>query len=168
MPNEDQLLKLMQLTKSSNEVENVYFKKFLRDMPSAQIDEAIHKLNKLVEEEIDCTQCGNCCKNLEPGLADDEIMKLAEIDGMDALSYRRKFVEYDGDTLYLKTKPCKYLDACKCTIYIHRPAACSGFPHLDGVQLKYKRSLWQNYHICPIVYTVIERLKQQLGFAHYA
>ena len=45
-----------------------------------------------------------------------------------------------------------------------RPAVCANYPHLHR---NFRSRLWQaidNADTCPIVYNVLERLKQRLGF----
>jgi hypothetical protein len=59
-------------------IENIFFKKHLRNYSSATVDEKIHALNKQVSAQIDCTLCANCCKKLEPGLEYHEIENLAQ------------------------------------------------------------------------------------------
>lgn len=147
-------------------VENIFFKKHLRQFKSQEIDELIHQLNQTVSNQIDCTTCGNCCKKLEPGLEVNEIEQLANLKNMDANSFKNEFILFDGQAQFLKTKPCMFLAECKCTIYENRPAACAGYPHLDGGDMKFKSSLWSNYNVCPIVFNVIEELKIQLNFSY--
>lgn len=147
-------------------IENIFFKKHLRNYSSAVIDEKIHALNKRVSSGIDCTQCANCCKQLEPGLETDEIELLALEKQVPAELFKQTYVAFDGDAQFLKTKPCMFLDSCKCSIYNKRPAACAGYPHLDGKDMKYKRSLWSNYAVCPIVFNVVEELKTELDFRY--
>jgi uncharacterized protein len=147
-------------------IENIFFKKHLRSIGSPIVDEKIHQLNNRFSRLIDCTQCANCCKQFEPGLDAHEIETLAAQKNLSSEIFRQEYVAFDGEALFLKTKPCMFLNDCRCSIYVHRPAACAGFPHLDGKDMKYKRSLWSNYGVCPIVYNVIEALKQELGFSY--
>lgn len=147
-------------------IENIFFKKHLRNIASAVIDEKIHALALSVAAEIDCTKCANCCKKLEPGLEDNEIKGLAQLKNMPPDYFRATYVGYDGEACFLKTKPCMFLDGNKCGIYNNRPAACAGYPHLDGKDMKYKRSLWSNYQVCPIVFNVIEQLKTEVAFCY--
>lgn len=151
---------------ASKNIENIFFKKHLRNFSGQQIDQHIHELYELVAKQIDCTKCANCCKKLEPGLDDKEISILAQKRNMSPESFRSSFVGYDGDACFLKTKPCMFLNGEVCSIYHQRPAACAGYPHLDGKDMKFKRSLWSNYLVCPIVFNVIEQLKATLHFSY--
>lgn len=146
-------------------IENIFFKKYLRNFSSAEVDEKIHLLNENISTQIDCTACANCCKQLEPGLETGEIETLAAQKQLPAGIFREHYVAFDGEAQFLKTKPCMFLDQCRCSIYAHRPAACAAYPHLDGKDMKYKRALWSNYAICPIVFNVVEELKKELRFS---
>jgi Fe-S-cluster containining protein len=149
---------------TSKAVENIFFKKHLRNFTSHQVDALVHNLDKEISPQIDCTQCGNCCKKLEPELSTDEIEKLATLKQESPEQFKQKHVLHDGETHFLKTKPCIFLNERKCSIYLSRPQACAGFPHLDLKEFKYKSSFWNNYNLCPIVYNVIESLKEKTGF----
>ncbi len=153
------------LLKEKN-IENIFFKKYLRNYSSATVDANVHELNKSISTQIDCINCANCCKQLEPGLEQAEMEVLAAQQNMLPEDFKSRHVQFDGDTLFLKTKPCMFLHECKCTAYTIRPKACADYPHLNQKDMKYKRSLWENYGICPIVFNVVESLKERLGF-HY-
>jgi Fe-S-cluster containining protein len=145
-------------------IENIFFKKFLRDIPSAVVDEKIHRLQQEVSAQIDCLQCANCCKRLEPGIEEHEIEDLAHAKQESPEIFKQNYVAYDGEALFLKTKPCMFLNGCACTVYEQRPAACAGYPHLDQKDMKFRRTLWENYSICPIVFNTLEILKAELDF----
>lgn len=151
---------------AAKNIENIFFKKHLRNYTSSFVDEQIHLIAKQTESQIDCMACGNCCKKLEPGLTDTDIEKLAQHANMDVVAFKQNWVAFDSETAFLKTKPCMFLVDCKCTIYQSRPEACKAYPHLDGTNLKYKQSLWSNYAVCPIVFNVVEQLKTQLDFVY--
>jgi Fe-S-cluster containining protein len=151
----------------AKQIENIFFKKHLRQHSTGSVDDKIHRLYKEVSNQIDCLACANCCKKLEPGLeGDDEIERLAVAVKQEVDDFKRQFIAFDGDALYLKTKPCMFLKDCACSIYEHRPSACAGYPHLDQQDMKYRKTLWENYGVCPIVFMVIEQLKLETGFQY--
>jgi uncharacterized protein len=150
----------------AKQTENIFFRKELKKFSSLMIDEHVKKFMLHFYNEIDCTKCANCCKHLEPGIEDNEIEKLAEKKGMDVIEFRRTFVDFDGEALFLKTKPCMFLSDNKCSIYDSRPQACALYPHLEQDHFKYKKNVWSNYAICPIVFEVIEALKVELKFEY--
>lgn len=145
-------------------IENIFFKKFLRSIKSEEVDRLIHKHYTAVQQLIDCTRCGNCCKKLDPGIESDEIPILAQAAQIPLQFFLHEHTATDGHARFLKQKPCLFLKDCKCSIYTQRPKACAGYPHLDQKDMKYKRSLWENYSICPIVYNVLEQVKKDLNY----
>lgn len=149
---------------SAKAVENIFFKKHLRNFSSEKVDTLVHELDREITPQIDCTQCGNCCKKLEPDLSSDEIEKLAAVKNVSPEQFKQNFVLHDGKSHFLKTKPCIFLKENKCTVYESRPQACGGFPHLDLNDFKYRNTFWSNYSLCPIVFNVIESLKEKTGF----
>jgi len=158
----------MQAVLPAKTIENIFFKKHLRGISSARVDDLIHHLYQQVSQQIDCTTCANCCIKLEPGIDTDEITALAECLKLEPEKFKQHHVGFDGTTAFLKTKPCLFLKEYKCNVYELRPRACSGYPHLDEKDMKYKSSLWANYSICPIVFNVVEALKVKLDFTNHA
>ncbi|MFZ2071109.1 MAG: YkgJ family cysteine cluster protein [Halobacteriota archaeon] len=72
---------------------------------------------------FECERCCKCCTEMPIHLNDEDVERLASIDG-DALF--DKMDENEADN-YLKT-PCPYLEGDTCTIYEHKPSACRMFP----------------------------------------
>lgn len=146
--------------------ENKKFRKYLRNFSSAQLDPQVQKIYAEVSAEIDCTQCGNCCKKLEPGLSNEESKRLAQCKGMSHADFLSHHVLQENDELaYLKAKPCIFLTQNKCSIYAQRPVSCADYPHLNKPNFKYNRNVWINAEICPIVFNVLERLKTESNFS---
>ncbi|MFN4083263.1 MAG: YkgJ family cysteine cluster protein [Bacteroidia bacterium] len=155
---------LPKLKNPEKQSENVLFKKYLKQFTNTEVDIWVREITNLVEPNIDCTQCGNCCKKLEPGLQFEEIEILAQQKQMDVMEFKKQYVDFDGDALFLKAKPCTFLQNTVCGIYANRPASCADYPHLHQPNFKYKRNVWFNYTICPIVYVVVEKLKVKTAF----
>ena len=145
--------------------ENKKFRKHLRNFSSTQLDPLVQSIYKEVATAIDCTQCGNCCTQLEPGVSPDETKVLASCKGMKHDDFLAAHVLKENDEVsYLKAKPCIFLSEKKCSIYAQRPASCADYPHLNKPNFKYNRNVWINAEICPIVYNVLERLKIASAF----
>ena len=160
--------KLPSLQKEKSE-ENAAFKFFLKRIPSKQIDELLIPISEEITKQIDCTQCGNCCRHLEPGITDEEAGKLASLKGMSKEIFIRDFTgrESGSETLFMNHLPCVFFDGKLCTIYDQRPASCIDFPHLSKGNFKFRfDSIMANYAICPIVYNIVEKLKEQVQFPH--
>jgi Fe-S-cluster containining protein len=147
-------------------VENIFFKKHLSGIATSQLNTMVQELNTEVSTVVDCTRCGNCCKKLEPGLEQDEIEVLAKQKQLEPEVFKEQFIGYDGHSHFLKAKPCMFLNNTVCSIYEHRPGSCAGYPHLDQENAIRNQHIWASYAMCPIVYNVIEGLKERLQF-HY-
>ena len=149
------------------ENENYRFRTFLKGQDSSKVDRIVHRLNKEIVEQIDCTACGNCCNKLRPCVTDEEIERLARIDNMSHEEFVQNFTEKDefDHTLYLKDTPCKYLFDKKCGIYPDRPGDCKSYPHTHKKDFTSSTlGIIDNYEICPIVFNLFERLKKELRF----
>jgi Fe-S-cluster containining protein len=139
----------------------------LRNIPTKEVDTLVHQLNQEVSAAIDCTTCGNCCKQLEPPVDQEEINQLASVKGMDANSFETKYVgkEINTNIQFLKCQPCIFLQTTTCGIYEQRPTSCADYPHLHQPNFKFRwKSIMANYAICPIVFNVVEHLKEKLNY----
>jgi uncharacterized protein len=149
------------------QAENIAFKKFLRNIPSKEIDIKVHAIAAEVSSQIDCTQCANCCKSVEPGVHEGELEILARHKQMMLRDFKQSFVANEPVTgiQFLKHTPCLFLKENKCSVYADRPSACADYPHLNQARFKFRfKSIMFNYRICPIVYNTVEMLKNELGF----
>ena len=165
-PLEFNLDKIRPLAKS-NENQNYRFRSFLKMQDSEKIDRIVHRLDREIREQIDCTLCGNCCTELSPRLSNSEIDHLAQIESISREEFVQKFVESDpveGD-YFLKGKPCKYLCEKKCSVYSNRPEDCKSYPHTHKKDFNTRTlGIIENYGICPIVFNIFERLKLEMHF----
>ncbi|MCF8297328.1 MAG: YkgJ family cysteine cluster protein [Saprospiraceae bacterium] len=151
------------------EDQNFSFRSYLKGQDSDKIDEIVRELYEKVLEYIDCTECANCCIELETGFKIEEIDRLTNSLKIDKEEFIKKSTKPDefGDktTLYLNSKPCQFLKDKKCTIFSLRPEECNSYPYLhkDGFTSR-TLGVISNYEVCPIVYNVYELLKARLNF----
>lgn len=146
--------------------ENLRFITFLKEQNARYIDHLVHELNSYFISEIDCLSCGNCCTKLRPILAESDIDRLMKAKELSRTKFKKEYVELDeeGDMLF-KNLPCSFLKNKKCMLYRSRPEDCQSYPNLhkiDFVDRVY--GVLENYSICPIVFNVIEALKDRLKF----
>ncbi len=165
-PLELSLKKIAQIGEQKEE-ENIDFRIFLKGQEFDYVDEIVHRLNDEITAQIDCQQCGNCCKSLMPSVTEGEIETLAVIDNLASADFREKFIETDSfeENVYLKKTPCKYLKDKSCTIYPQRPETCRSYPHTHKPEF-ITRLLFMidNYCVCPIVFNLMEQLKGELDY----
>ena len=151
------------------EDENFEFRSFLKGQDSGKIDLIVQNLYEKVLENIDCTECGNCCIELETSFQIQEIDRLTKslnIDKEEFINRSTKTDQYgDPNILYLNSKPCQFLKDHKCAIYELRPEECNSYPYLHKDNfISRLLGVIENYEICPIVYNVYELLKLNLNF----
>jgi uncharacterized protein len=149
------------------ENENYKFRDFLKEQDSDRVDKIVHRLYKEIAEQIDCTNCGNCCKNLSPCVTDNEIDILSKTDNILHEAFVTRFIEQDeiNHVKYLKDTPCKYLVDKRCVIYADRPLDCKSYPHIHKKYfISRTLDVINNFGICPIVFNVFERLKIEFRF----
>ncbi len=167
MKNLELNIEKIKLISKEKEVENFRFRAFLKGLDSEKVDKIVQKLNEEIVSQIDCQNCGNCCKLLSSCLSDSEIITLSKIDKVSKEDYICEFVEKDdsNNKKYLKDIPCRYLKDNSCTIYESRPLACKSYPHTQKKNFTSRTiKMIENYEICPIVFNLYELLKLELNF----
>lgn len=145
--------------------ENEAFRTYLRSI-DLQLDTTVKSLNQRISAEVDCTTCGNCCRSLLINVTAEEADALALRRGVSVPELKQTHLEESlGGQLIINTVPCHFLADNKCTIYADRFAECREFPHLhkDGFRDRIFGVL-MHYGRCPIVYHVIEELKEITNF----
>jgi Fe-S-cluster containining protein len=162
---ETNLLEIKQLA-AAREHENVRFRTFLKCRDSGKIDKIVYQLHSEITQQIDCTLCGNCCRQLQPELHKKDIATLARLENITPKSYKDNYCEKNEDgEISLKTMPCRYLKEKKCCIYENRPEGCKNFPYTDKEKFTSRLiSMLCFYKICPIVFNLIEILKDEMRF----
>jgi Fe-S-cluster containining protein len=160
-------LKKIKLLSEQNEEENWRFRSFLKFEDDPKIDQIVHRLYQEISQDIDCTQCGNCCRELKPLLTKKEFKLLANFINMPEDKFVEHYTEVDNTEkkLRLKETPCSFLKDNKCTVYECRPSDCRSFPHLHKREFTTRLiNVLQSYSICPIVFNVYEHLKNEMRF----
>ena len=151
------------------EEENFDFRSFLKGQDPKEIDKIVHKLYEEVLDHVDCTECANCCIELETCFTTKEIDLLSahlKLDKDKFISQSTKPDQFgEKDKFYLKSKPCQFLTNKRCTIYEVRPEECNSYPYLHKDNFNSRLlGVIDNYEICPLVYNVYELLKQEMNF----
>ena len=142
------------------------FLKKLRKKPPKDLDQRFQQAHDQAFEQVDCLSCANCCKTMSPRVSHRDIRRIAKVLGLSERHFTERYLYRDEEGEYLMNEaPCPFLGSDnKCLIYEDRPAACANFPHTTHRKMhKHLNTAGHNYDRCPIVYTVLERLKQDLG-----
>ena len=148
-----------------NETENLHFRELLKQKDSNTIDAIVFKLNNEITPQIDCTQCGNCCRSLMINLDDADAARLSRHLQIYKEDFYNRFVERSsqGTLAVMNMIPCHFLAENKCTVYEVRPNECREFPglHHPGFT-KRLFTIFMHYGRCPIIYNVVEKLKEEV------
>jgi Fe-S-cluster containining protein len=150
------------------EEENFCFREELKNYDSILIDQLIFNLNESISSQIDCTACGNCCRSLMINVDDKDADRLATYLHISKPAFDEKYVERSttGTLAVMNAIPCHFLHENKCRVYEARPDECREFPGLHRKGFTDRLfATFMHYGRCPIIYNVIEGLKEKLEFA---
>lgn len=159
-------LKVVARLAGEREEANWRFRTFLKgvDLEIAELDAIMHRLFKDAANQINCRTCGNCCRELLPTLGDADVSRLATGLGTTPDEIVTQYVTRDvGGDLTFNRRPCPFLSGNHCSVYEHRPDTCRSYPHLQKDEFVFRLAqAVGNCSVCPIVFNVYERLKDEL------
>ena len=165
-------LKKIKKAAKRKEDENWEFRSFLKgyDIKIAEMDAIVHELFEQVSSKIDCTACGNCCREILPVLELEDIDRLSHGLGISPNKFKERFLvknnkNYSEGYIFNK-RPCPFFKENLCAHYELRPEACRSFPHLHKEEFVFRLiGVVQNYSVCPIVFNIYEQLKVKLWYS---
>lgn len=146
--------------------ENDRFAHQVKANSSDRIDAVVHRLNKDIEQKIDCTLCGNCCRSLMINVSEAEADSLSSHLQVSRASFDDTYLEKGSNGIMLMNAiPCTFLEANRCNVYEHRFEGCREFPamHLPGFSKRLFTTL-MHYGRCPIIFNIVEEMKDEMGF----
>ncbi|MEA3318194.1 MAG: YkgJ family cysteine cluster protein [Bacteroidota bacterium] len=138
-----------------------FFKKLKKKKPK-NLDDIVHQYHYEAFNEINCLDCANCCKSISPTLYNKDIERLSKALKIKPSDFVEKYLNVDSDNDYVfKETPCPFLLPDNyCIVYENRPKACREYPHTDRKKFYQLINLsLKNTEICPAVYDIINRLK---------
>jgi Fe-S-cluster containining protein len=149
--------------------ENERFRKFMKSHGNA--DRVLRRVAETIEEQIDCTQCANCCKVATAKVSERDVERLARFLRIPPARFEAEYTtvsEEEGRILKRSEETgCVFLDGRECTVYEERPDTCRRFPHVVRGNGSIASRMWQftdRACYCPIVYNSLEAFKEKLGF----
>lgn len=151
----DGIKKSMKLEKKDN-------MSFWRWLKTDELDfAAFNKIVKEVTEKIDCTKCGNCCREISPVLREEDIKRISEMLKISRDEFIKEYTKTDEDDIIFNL-PCPFLKENKCSVYEARPDDCRNFPNLDkDIASRCHAFFFSNAGMCPIVFNVLQNAKEE-------
>ena len=150
-------------------------------------DRILRRIAEGIEEQIDCTQCANCCRVATAKVSERDVERLARYFRIAPAAFLAGYTTESDDegTILRRTEEagyartnvfegvrdevagCVFLDGTACTVYDARPDTCQRFPHVVRGNGSIASRMWQFIDracYCPIVYNALEAFKVETGF----
>jgi len=146
--------------------ENDQFQTFLREINSLALDKAVLTLSASISPKINCTSCGNCCKSLMVNIDEEEANNLAKHLGQSRALFDENYISKgESGRMVINSIPCHFLVENSCSVYEHRFAGCREFPAFHIPEFNKRLfTTYMHYDRCPIIFNVMENLKEVLAF----
>jgi len=132
---------------------------------SEMLDRIMKRLFDQVSQKIDCTSCGNCCKEVCAVLDREDIKIFSKGLGITAILCKEKYLVEDNDPgqFLFKRKPCPFQENRLCSNYDFRPKECESYPHFyKPGNIDRLVDIIGNCFVCPLVFNVFEALKHEV------
>jgi uncharacterized protein len=149
--------------------ENEQLRRFMKSRDHS--DRILRRVAEGIEEQIDCTQCANCCRVATAVVAERDLERLARYFRIPVAKFVAEYTEAseeEGRILRRSEETgCVFLDGTACTVYDARPESCQRFPHVVRGNGSIASRMWQFIDracYCPIVYNSLEAFKAEMDF----
>lgn len=159
-----ELEQILEKARSQKKQLRRFLKKLGKHKPSLVNSLAVEKHAEAFEE-IDCLECGNCCKTTGPLFTSKDIERLSRHLQMRPSEFTEHYLKIDEDGDYvLQSLPCPFLgDDNYCSVYEVRPKACRQYPHTDHRAFhKITHLTAKNTRICPAAFLVVQKMQAHL------
>ena len=148
------------------ETQNLRFRTWLKNHADPEeLDARFKALHEKLFADYDCTQCGNCCRMYQTTVQPSEMERIAKRLSITVFELNEQYLLREEDC-HVFPAPCPMLqEDGKCRINDVKPEECCGFPYTDKPDRYWSLYGMMEYAgICPVVYEIIERLKQIYRF----
>ncbi|MBC8062852.1 MAG: YkgJ family cysteine cluster protein [Clostridiaceae bacterium] len=149
------------------EDENYSFRAYLKNHADEEVlDEQFSKLHKELFLSNDCSKCRNCCKEYSASFKEDELAPVAAFLKIAEKDFRDKYIKEELGGYQLNVRPCCFLkEDGGCQIEACKPVSCRDYPYTDKPERLFGLlSIVDSTSICPVVFEIFERLKQEYRF----
>lgn len=139
--------------------------RYLLKLTKPGFDAKIHAWHDEVFFRIDCTACGNCCRNYGPRFRETDVKLMCKASGRNPKEFLRDYLEQDPDGVgyVLKALPCPFQNPDNtCSEYETRTLSCRDFPHTEGRNIQKKLvGLALDSLYCPAAYLICEKIMEE-------
>ena len=147
--------------------ENYKFRTYLKiHADDKTLDKQFKELHNKYFKNMDCSKCRNCCKVLGISMNEEELNKICTKYNLD-INYMKNILdeEYGEYTV----SPCPFLNKDNsCQIKDCLPESCIDYPYTDKEERLYSLlTVVNNSKVCPVVYKILEELKEIYNFRRY-
>lgn len=149
--------------------ENLRFRRHLKSRDHS--DRILRRIAEGIENEIDCTACGNCCRVATAKVTERDIERLARHFRVKPQRILDDYCQESAEEgIILKRTEetgCVFLEGTICSVYEARPENCQRFPHLVRGNGSIASRMWEmvdRASYCPIVYNSLEAFKVETKF----
>jgi Fe-S-cluster containining protein len=153
--------------------ENGRFRMFMKSRDHS--DRILRRIAQGIEDQIDCTQCANCCRVATAIVKERDVERLARFLRVSEAQFLKEYTQDGGEEGRIlrrtDTEGCVFLSGNECTVYDARPDSCQRFPHVVRGNGSILSRMWQFVDracYCPIVYNSLEAFKEEMGYRNRA
>ena len=136
------------------------------------VERKLRHIAEEVEGQINCLDCGNCCRVATAKLAQRDVEKLVKFLRLPLATFLREYTELSEDEGRILKRDeetgCVFLSGNECTVYEARPGSCQDFPHVVRGAGSLQSRVWafiDRACYCPIVYNTMEAWKVNEEFS---
>ncbi len=140
--------------------------KYLTKFDIKNFDHIVADFHDEAFEEINCLDCGNCCRMQTPQWNESDIRRITKLVGLDKDQFVRESLVRDPEEGWRGASlPCPFLQADNaCSVYEDRPKDCTLYPYTAERRIKKGLGrLAHNTQICPAAYLVAEKIIERFA-----
>ncbi len=149
------------------EDENYAFRVYLKKhADSDELDEQFLEMHNELFKDYDCSKCRNCCKEYSIIFEENDIERASKLLKTTKKEFMDKYIKIIDNGYEVKGKPCCFLTLKgDCKIEKCKPEECREYPFTNKPDRLFGLfSMVQFAGVCPIVFEMLERLKNVYGF----
>ena len=152
--------------------ENMRFYSFIKNkfgFGDRNLKKLVAEITQDVWSKINCTQCGNCCREVTPQLNRNDISRVSAKLCLSSAEFKKRYLRYDTseNEHLIIALPCPFLVGNSCSIQEYKPKECREFPYLHKDIRERMHGFLERAEICPVVFNVLEELKNKLWAGRY-